>query len=93
MEIPKWDSSKIIGRIKERHAKLERKRLDYRSFYNGWIEGRIDMLIELRGENYEHTSENSLHKHGVTNCPLCGGETTFLEHDKCMTADCPNCVF
>ena len=67
MGIPKWNSSKIIGRIKERHAKLEHKSLDYRSFYNGWIEGRIDMLVELREEKTEDTSENSLHKHVVTN--------------------------
>jgi hypothetical protein len=26
-------------------------------------------------------------------CPTCGGETTFLEPDKCMTIDCPNCIF
>lgn len=27
------------------------------------------------------------------NCPLCGGETTFSEPDKCMSIDCPNCIF
>jgi hypothetical protein len=26
-------------------------------------------------------------------CPTCGGETTFLEPDKCMTINCPNCIF
>lgn len=29
----------------------------------------------------------------VISCPLCGGETTFLKPDKCMTIDCPNCIF
>lgn len=29
----------------------------------------------------------------VISCPICGGETTLLEPDKCMTIDCPNCIF
>jgi hypothetical protein len=30
-------------------------------------------------------------KEGV--CPLCGGEMAYLEPDRCMTEDCPNCVY
>lgn len=41
----------------------------------------------------EASDETALPIQNVTNCPLCGGELTFEDNTKCMTADCPNCIF
>lgn len=44
----KYDGKKLIGRSKERYAELIHKGWDWSSFYNGWIEGRSDMLKEIK---------------------------------------------
>lgn len=43
-----WTSEKLIGRVKDRHKELKGKGWDYRAFYNGWLEGRVDMLTEYQ---------------------------------------------
>lgn len=43
-----WDSVKLIGRSRKRHEELAHKRWDWRAFYNGWLEGRSDMLEQFR---------------------------------------------
>jgi len=47
-----WDSTLIIGNVRQRYDQLERKHWDWSSFYNGWIEGRISMLVELTKEEW-----------------------------------------
>ena len=42
-----WDSKRIIGSVEERFDQLKRKNFDWSSFYNGWVEGRFAMLVEL----------------------------------------------
>lgn len=44
-----WDSERVIGCVKERFKELEEKKWDWRSFYNGWLEGRSDMLAQIKG--------------------------------------------
>lgn len=68
----------------------------------------LDLMVSVRERNVDVTtaveeivamakkpdaSENTLPIQNVTKCPLCGGETTFEDNSKCMTADCPNCIF
>lgn len=43
----RYDSIKIIGSVKERFGDLVHKEWDWKSFYNGWLEGRSDMLAEI----------------------------------------------
>ena len=38
------DSTKTIGRVRDRFKELESKDFDWRSFYNGWLEGRVDIF-------------------------------------------------
>lgn len=45
----KFDSLKMIGDVQERFKELEHKQWDWKSFYNGWIEGRADLWAELKG--------------------------------------------
>lgn len=47
-----WDSMKLIGCVKERFQELIHKDWDWRSFYNGWLEGRSEMIQEFR-KNYD----------------------------------------
>ena len=51
----KLDSTHIIGNVKERFAEVfrpDRRWDEWRSFYNGWLEGRSDLLISInRGNN------------------------------------------
>lgn len=48
-----WGSENLIGSVSERYAEIFRpeRRWDvWRSFYNGWIEGRSNMLQTIRNE-------------------------------------------
>lgn len=45
--IPYSKSREIIGEVKERFAELKHKEWDWQSFYNGWLEGRTRMLIDI----------------------------------------------
>ena len=49
VEQKEWDSERMIGRVKDRFKELEKKEFEWRSFYNGWIEGRSDMLQQIKG--------------------------------------------
>lgn len=49
-----WDSKAIIGKSKERFDCLSEipplpgQVWDWVSFYNGWLEGRLDMLRQIK---------------------------------------------
>ena len=43
-------SKEIIGNVHERYDALKRKKYDWSSFYNGWIEGRFAMIKEIKKE-------------------------------------------
>jgi hypothetical protein len=40
-------SEEIIRRARERWEEIDNEGLDWRSFANGWLEGRIDLMKEL----------------------------------------------
>ena len=44
----KYGSKELIGNFEERFTELENKQFDRRSFYNGWKEGRAELLKELK---------------------------------------------
>lgn len=49
-----WNSTNLIGTVKERFKEIFRpdRRWDvWRGFYNGWLEGRTDMLNNIRKDN------------------------------------------
>jgi hypothetical protein len=37
-------AEKLIGRARERWEEIDNEGLDWRSFANGWLEGRIDLM-------------------------------------------------
>jgi len=43
-----YGSKWLIGRARERFRELADKGWDWRSFYNGWLEGRMDALPDIR---------------------------------------------
>lgn len=47
----KYDSKQTIGTVKERFEELKYKGWDWRSFYNGWLEGRTELLNEKLNDN------------------------------------------
>ena len=49
-----------IGRARERWNEIDHEGLDWRSFVNGWLEGRIDLMKELN----EKMSSKSTKKTG-----------------------------
>ena len=60
-----WNSTNLIGNVKERYKEIFRpdRRWDvWRGFYNGWLEGRNNMLSSIKKEKpiaYEfHNYEN-----------------------------------
>lgn len=38
------NSTELIGRARDRWQEIDNKDLDWKSFYNGWLEGRIDLF-------------------------------------------------
>lgn len=55
-----WNSTNIIGRVKERYEEIfrpDRRWNVWRGFYNGWLEGRTDMLQEINKESNECTPQ------------------------------------
>lgn len=46
-EIKGYGSEELIGKVSERFKDLEHKNWDWRSFYNGWLEGRTIILEEI----------------------------------------------
>lgn len=49
-----WNSKNLIGTVKERFKEIFRpdRRWDvWRGFYNGWLEGRTDMINSIRKDN------------------------------------------
>ena len=46
---PKWkpDTTWMVGNVLERYMQLDRKNFQWHSFYNGWLEGRFQMLKDL----------------------------------------------
>lgn len=84
-----WNSKNIIGNVRDRYKIVYRpsRRWDiWRSFYNGWLEGRAEMLQQIREENpiaYEWHNHETGHcyvdyiaqpemdeEHGYTKTPL-----------------------
>ena len=60
-----WNSINLVGKVKERYKEIFRpdRRWDvWRGFYNGWLEGRAEMLKTIKKETpmaYEyHNHEN-----------------------------------
>jgi predicted metal-dependent HD superfamily phosphohydrolase len=48
MKIEEVNSKKLIGNVEERYDQLKRKKYDWVSFYSGWLEGRAQLLKELK---------------------------------------------
>ena len=45
-----WDSTRFIGDVRKRFEQIQEVgKGDWEGFYNGWLEGRLDMLNDLRG--------------------------------------------
>jgi hypothetical protein len=43
-----WGSKEVVGDVDKIYESCQDK-FDWRSYYNGWIDGRVDMLSILRG--------------------------------------------
>lgn len=77
-----WDSQALIGLVQERYNELERYGFDWKSFYNGWLEGRADMYAIERGlecPNLEELPEAAQISamHWVKGCPEKDGYYCF----------------
>jgi hypothetical protein len=53
-----WDSERLIGCVHGRFNQLIEKEWDWRSFYGGWMEGRVDIFATIKGLKYP-VSENT----------------------------------
>lgn len=67
----KWDSKHIIGDVRERYEQVKQQGIthslkgeewDWQSFYNGWIEGRLSMLLELTKEEWKEKHDTRTSK-------------------------------
>jgi len=38
------NSTELIGRVRERWHEIDHENLDWVSFFNGWLEGRSDIV-------------------------------------------------
>lgn len=44
------NSTDLIGRARQRWNEIDNEGLDWASFYNGWLEGRYDLLLKITDE-------------------------------------------
>lgn len=44
------NSTDLIGRARERWNEIDNEGLDWTSFYNGWLEGRFDLVFKRTDE-------------------------------------------
>lgn len=45
----------LIGRARERWNEIDNEGLDWKSFFNGWLEGRLDLIdVQEREKNQNH---------------------------------------
>ncbi len=51
-----WDSRRVIGEVRRRYSEWDTRSMRnptgrnlYAAFYNGWLEGRLDMLRQMEG--------------------------------------------
>ncbi len=47
-EVPSFNSTELIGDVHKHFDLLKDKNWDWVSFYNGWLEGRFEMLFEFK---------------------------------------------
>ena len=50
------NSTQLIGRVEDRYGELEHYKFDWRSFYNGWLEGRGDLNVNIRDQGNRNSS-------------------------------------
>ncbi len=50
---------KLIGRARERWEEIDNEGLDWRSFANGWLEGRIDLMSSKLTKKLDNENTNS----------------------------------
>ena len=62
-----WNSTNLIGKVKEHYKDVfreDRRWNVWRGFYNGWLDGRADMLKAIRKETpmaYEYHNHKTGH--------------------------------
>lgn len=50
------NSEELIGSVQERYDHRYSKSYEWRSFYNGWLEGRLALLREINEGRYDNTA-------------------------------------
>ena len=48
------NSTELIGRARERWNEIDHEDLDWISFYNGWLEGRADIVYRKTEGNEDN---------------------------------------
>lgn len=50
------NSQELIGKCRQRFEELALKEYDWVSFYNGWLEGRMDFYEDIREQFLKQTA-------------------------------------
>jgi len=83
-----WNSEKLIGRVRLRFQELIRKKWDWRSFYNGWIEGRADML-QVQRQDYDNAQPTETPSMPVEEVPA----KRIIPKDPYFVGQCNSCGY
>lgn len=78
------NSTKLIGSVKKRYKEIQKDRWDYSSFYNGWIEGRFDLFLDIKGER--PIPKGKVDKIYTVVCTKCGAK-----YPQGIKGNCPKC--
>ena len=62
----KYTSTNLIGNVKKRFEQLKHRGIDYRSFYLGWIEGRVDAIKQ--DKSFKPINKDPIQSHISTFC-------------------------
>lgn len=63
------NSKQWIGKSRERFNCLEHYGFDWRSFYNGWLEGRADLIHDINNETCEFLVDDSYYNDVLKKIP------------------------
>lgn len=84
----KYGSPEIIGDVRNVFDSLTDKDFDFDGFYNGWIEGRIRMLGELKGIGKKTKHFVDYSKKPIQETTLCNSCFRHVPKDYCSASNC-----
>jgi hypothetical protein len=84
-------STAMIGNVRKRFTELKHKGWEWHSFYNGWIEGRAELVQEIRAGKFDAKSTSDCNKPHVSG--MCEHPISELMFWNTGEVECKKCGY